>query len=839
MKRPQKILRKEEQSMKTTKLLLACAGATLVLGLASCGKTETDPKNYTYHSYSSALASNWNPHAWESSADSAVLSYLEEGLVSLTAKDTKNGVYQWSYDMAESIEDVTSSHPEDLVKYAGLTEEEAAGETSGYVYEIKLRDGLKWQNGDAISAESFVESGELLLDPAMKNYRANLYISGETAIAGAKGYYYQGSKVFMDNSSTGAVTSDADVELSTSGKYVKVSDGLEIYITLGESLSYLGGYSLATYVNAYGSAYFDTETWETLLTKVSDSTGRLEATAENVTLFKTFLDNSTAWGEDASYWVKYIYEQEEFPEMSFEDVGLYKVEDSEGLTFRYVMANPADQPTAFVSFAETWLVNKALYNSLKDSSGELVTTTYGTDVDKTMSYGPYKLQSLEASKQMVLVQNENWWGWTKDKDGHLTSETLFEVDGAKRQQYQATSVVIDVLDDAAAKQKFLAGELTEYSPTSSELKDYTLSDALYQVDETYTMSFFFNTDKTALKAMDTNEGNSNSVVLSNTSFRKAFSLAIDRAEYVTSTPAYKPAYSLMNNLYYYDVWNNPNSNYRNSEPAKQAIVDLYGVEYGEGKAYATLDEAYASINGYNLTEAKDLMKAACEELVASGDYTEGADIHIKVAYSKGAIQSDEQAQIALMNKYINAAVEGSGFGKVELEAVGNLEDRYGDVPAGKYAIGYGAWGGAAFYPFRNMQVYCDPDQYDINEAADWDPKTETLNIKFTYGDTAFDDTMTWQAWSNCMLSGGKYADADNEIKLRITAAMEKAYLDKYYRIPLCGTTAAFLLGYQVSYYTETYNIMYDFGGFRLLKFNYTDAQWDKYVKDHGGVIDYK
>ena len=81
-----------------------------------------------------------------------------------------------------------------------------------------------------------------------------------------------------------------------------------------------------------------------------------------------------------------------------------------------------------------------------------------------------------------------------NSDGKLVSTTLFEVDGARRRQYQATSIVIDVLEDAAAKQKFLAGELSEYSPTSSELKDYTLSDALYQVDETYTMSLFFNTN---------------------------------------------------------------------------------------------------------------------------------------------------------------------------------------------------------------------------------------------------------------------------------------------------------------------------------------------------------
>ena len=143
-----------------------------------------------------------------------------------------------------------------------------------------------------------------------------------------------------------------------------------------------------------------------------------------------------------------------------------------------------------------------------------------------------------------------------------------------------------------------------------------------------------------------------------------------------------------------------------------------------------------------------------------------------------------------MNGYINAAVEGSGFGKVTLEAVGNIDDRYSAVPGGEFAIGYGAWGGAAFYPFRNMQVYCDPDQYSINEAADWDPKTETLTINIDGQDV----TMTWQQWSGALIGSGPYAGADFETKLNVTAKMEEEYLGKYYRIPLAGSTSCSMLG---------------------------------------------
>lgn len=831
--------------MRKSKLLLTVyAGTALALVLSGCGKKQ--PDTFTYRAYSGALASNWNPHSWETNADSAVLDYLSEGFVSLQPKDTENGIYQWAYDMAESVTDVTKTSAAQLVQFHGMTEEQAntwiteldEDNPGQIVYQIKLREGLKWQDGTAINADSFVNSGKHLLDPAMKNYRANLFYSGESAIAGAFNYFHQGSRVFLDNGLTTPplIVSDDSVELS-GDVLVQKSNGLGFYIALNAPLVYLEGESIKRYVEALPQL-FDIPAWEAVVAKVEqsgDNAWKLQPTQENLDLFKAFLDKSTGWGEDASYWVVYAYVEQVFPEFSWDKVGLQKVDD---LTFNYVMANPIDESQALVSFSSTWLVHDSVYVQNKSTEGALTTTKYGTKVENTMSYGPYKLTNLEAAKQMVLERNENWHGY-ETVDGRLQSTTRFEVNGAKMRQYVTDKVVIDVLTDEAAKQKFFAGELSDYAPTASELSDYTLSDALYQVDETYTMSLFFNANLDALKAMDANEGNQNSVVLSHRSFRKAFSLGIDRAEFVTKTAGYKPAYSLMNNLYYYDVWNDPTSMYRNSVPAMEAITGLYGVEYGEGKPYATLEEAYKSINGYNLTEAKGLMKEAHDALVADGTYVSGAPIKIRVAYSKGPIQSDQQAQITLLQKYLNNAIEGSGFGAITLEAVGSLEDRYGDVPAGKFAIGYGAWGGAAFYPFRNMEVYTNTDLYEINEAANWDPATETLTISFDDNGTPFEQTMSWKQWSGSLTGAGIFANKSNDFKLKVTAFMERAFLDKYYRIPLAGSASAFLLGFQVSYVTKNYNIMYGFGGFRLMSFNYTDKAWADFVKNAGGQVDYR
>ncbi len=833
--------------MKHSKLLFVCTGALLVGSLASCGSAGAG--EYTYRSYTSALATNWNPHTWETNADDSALGYVSEGFVSLTAKDTKNGVCQWAYDMAESVTDVTKAKKDDLTTFGvnlGTNAEDGSlvtadqyiaslgeGNDGQVVYQIKLRDGLKWEDGTAINADSFVESFKYLLEPNLQNYRANLYYSGESAVAGGFNYYYQGKKLYLDNSEAELVKSDDDVELKD-GVFVQKSNGFGVKLALNVALSYLSGNTLKDYVDYYKEQAFDMTTWAEL-EKVIGEDGFAPATSANVTLLKTLLNNSTGWGESADYWVNYIYAENEFPAMSFDKVGLYKVDD---LTFNYVMATPLDWSQAMVSFTSSWLVKTDAYESLLKKDTTPWTTTYGTSVDTTFSYGPYRLDTLQTSKQMVYVRNENWWGWEKDSSGKLVSYTPFEVDGERRKQYNATKIVIDVMEPSAAKQSFEAGKLSEYSPTATELSSYTRSDSLYQVSETYTMSLFFNTNLDALKKMDETEGNKNSVVLTNTDFRKAFSLAIDRTEFVTATAAYTPAYAIMNDLYYYDVWNDPTSSYRASEPAMQAICNLYGVKWGENETYKTLKEAYQSITGYNLSEAKTLMKSACDALVEAGLYSKGEAIKIRIAMSAGEISSDLQSQIALLNKYINAAAADSGFGTITLEAVGNLKTRYADVPDGKFAIGYGAWGGAAFYPFRNFQVYCDPDTYSINEGACWDPTTEKLKIEFEYDGEAFSDEMSWQEWSGALTGNGKYANADNEIKLRITAIMEEKFLSKYYRIPLAGTTAAFLLGRQVSYYTDTYNIMYGFGGFRLMSFNYDDAEWDKYVSDHGGKIDY-
>ena len=812
-------------------MLLALA---MILSLAACGNNEapeatdapavdapeaTTPAgpletvyDYTYHSSMTALGNNWNPHAWEMSNEDTMMSYVLAPLATMSIEDSINGVYQWIYVAADEITDVTAEHQDDLTKYqVTLPTGQTAEQTEkGFVFEIKLNPDMKWENGEVINADSYIYSMKALLDPAMKNYRANLYVAGESAVAGGSKYYY----------------SDAEGTYETIGSqgFASIEDAL----AAGETV-YFDPWNLwgaEGYIDAEGNECPQYLSVTDEVAYSADGKGDDEFTGAML------YANYASYMQPGGGYDAVVYRLNEYKGATYDVVGCYKVDE---YTIRYVTQTALDINYFLTSCASNWLVHEGLYEAGKDTSGTLVTTNYCTSKETTMSCGPYRIESLQAGKQVVYVKNENYYLFEQDETGRYVGYTEYLVDGESVEAYMADRLVIDVMDVDATKQAFLKGQLDEWTPTADDMVTYATSDQMYKAPETYTMSLFFCTGLDYLKEMDNSKGNTNSVVMSNINFRKAMSLSFDRDEWVGATEGFIPAYSMLNSLYYYDAYNDPTSSYRNSDPAKQAIVNFYGVEYGEGTPYADLDAAHDSINGYNLTEAQELMKQACAELVAEGLYTEGDPIHIRMGWAKGALGSPDNQQAALLQKYVNAAAEGSGFGPITLEPIGNINNRYADVAAGEFAIGYGAWGGAAFYPFRNFQVYCDPDQYDIHEAGCWDPTTTMLTLTVEGEEV----TKSWQEWSGCMVGSGDMAEKSFETKLEILAAMEEAYMNFFYRIPLASSTAPFLMSYQVNQYTADYNIMYGFGGIELATFNYTDAEWDAYVAEQGGTLSYE
>lgn len=63
----------------------------------------------------------------------------------------------------------------------------------GKVWQIKIRENAKWENGDAINVDDLIYSFQMCLDPLLVNGRASQLASDYITIVKAKDYYLQGS----------------------------------------------------------------------------------------------------------------------------------------------------------------------------------------------------------------------------------------------------------------------------------------------------------------------------------------------------------------------------------------------------------------------------------------------------------------------------------------------------------------------------------------------------------------------------------------------------------------------------------------------------------------------
>ena len=152
------------------------------------GKDYSDPEVYTYNTYTSGTTNmKWSTHTWETNEDSAILDYITSGFYTFNLNSTADG-WSVSCEMAAELPvDVTA----DYVGQFGIE----AGET-GRAWKIALNQLACWEDGTPINADSYIYSYKELLDPAMKNRRADSLYAGDFVIVGAKNYFYQGQSAY-------------------------------------------------------------------------------------------------------------------------------------------------------------------------------------------------------------------------------------------------------------------------------------------------------------------------------------------------------------------------------------------------------------------------------------------------------------------------------------------------------------------------------------------------------------------------------------------------------------------------------------------------------------------
>ncbi len=759
-----------------------------------------DEKEYTFHDYITATTTmNWNPHTWETSDDSSVLDMMTVGFYSITLNADKSG-YSIVPEMAAELPvDVTAEY----VGRFGVAEGESAK-----AFRIALNQDATWENGEKITADDYIYSMQQQLNPKMKNRRADSYYAGDMIIYNAKNYLYAGETTY-------SLIEDTAENL--------IAAGTDVYLDMGfwglVGAKDAEGNPAPNYVNINDE------------TKYRDE-AVAEGEAEDWVSAKYLFDNYLAEGASYnSYQTQYLYTAAIAPETAWEDVGLLKIDD---YTIDLVLEKPVEEASFYMPYnlGSNWLVYKPMYEELKvftaadgstaasEEEAASVTSKYMQDVDSSISYGPYKITYFELDKQISYERNPEWYGYR---------------DGKHYGMYQTDKVSVTVIGEHATQMlAFETGEIDGVSLQSEDMAKYASSDYIVYEPQSYTTKVSFNTDYAKLK-----EHGTGSEILVIDEFREAFALCIDREHFATAyTSAGTAGFGLLNYQYVYNPFTG--EAYRDSEGAKDALVTLYGLTYGEGGEYATLDEAYEAMTGYDMDLARVKMGEAAKKAVEAGvwDGESALTIDFRV-YQNDTIYVQ---MFTYFNEQLQAACVGTPLeGKVTLTMTVDA-DYYNTMYSGAADIIFTTWGGAAMAPFTMInQCYTD-DAFGGGNQMEYGFDTNAVKLTITVDGKAVTDTL--RNWSNWVGSAtdealvgaitaeiGSMSNYDYATRCAFLAAVEKCFLSYYTTTPVYYRNVAFLHSQRVEYPTYQYVMNVGFGGLAYYTYTMDDAEWAQFIAD--------
>jgi len=845
---------------KLIALLLAMA---LVLSLAACSNNTAEPTTpgttagteapatepaaeatYTYKDSVSTLATNWNPHTYQTNDDGYPADFLRGALYSFVFNDelhpvegfdpftTYVAVPEMAADMPVDVtEQVKAEHPE-----FGIPE----SATEGYAYTIALNPDCTWEDGTPINADTYVESMKRLLDPKLINYRAADYYSGSLCIAGAELYSKSGRTTYDDAKSAYKME---DLTKGEDGQYVN-ADGNKMFIGVDVALDWTSGSSLKFYVDNYGENYFNLENWDALVGLMSKD-GVVPLTDENVALLASVIATE-AWGETEEDVINYFTVAKSWNEVGFETVGLYK-NDEYSITL--VLGKALTGFNLYYNLGSSWLVKPDLYDACLTETDGVWTTTYNTSVETTSSFGPYKLVSYQSGKAMRFERNENWYGYTDGKHTYVDP-----TDGETYSMYMTTAIDCQVVAEAATnKMMFLKGELMTYGLQADDFEAYRNSEFCHATPSDTIFFLMLNGAMGAIRereaAADFDKTTKDLETMSLTSFHRAVGLTFDKELFAaTVSPARSGGFGLIDNTYVCDP--ETGLTYRGTDQGKKVLCDVYGVDVD---SFASLDEAVASITGYNPDVAKEFYKQAFDEALEKGYITDTdgdgiSDQTVTIGYALSADSDFMTKTIDYLNEQLAAVTKDTPFdGKVVIVKDGPFGNEWSNkLKAGQSDTQLCGWTGSRMDPYGLTDLYVNPDQaYD----AKWFDATEhelTLTVPVDGVDTEL--TMNLKQWSDA-LNGtmvtvdGKdynfgYGLADMETRLTILAGFEGAILTAYNYLPMLQDGGMSLLSQQAYYVTDEWNCLMVRGGIQYMKYNYNDAEWAEYVASQGGELKY-
>lgn len=767
------------------------------------GRDYTDPRVYTLRNYiEGAVNLDWNPHTYELDTDSLVVDMTTIGLYTFELNEDCTGYAILPEMAADYPVDVTAEY----VGRFGVSE----GETCK-AWRIALNPDATWDNGDPITADDYIYSMQQQLNPKMLNRRADSYYAGQMTIYNAKNYLYNGRTA-----------------------YAKIEDPAEALIESGREVFLdmdFWGLTGAKDAEGNAAAQYISIADETLYrdASIEDETED-EAWVSAKYLFESYLTEGAPY---AQYQSEYLYTADIAPETAWEDVGLVKAGD---YTIDIILAVPMDEAAFNLPYnlSSNWLVYEPLYESCKsffDAEGKAVateaeaatvTTDYCRSLEKSVAYGPYKMSYFELDKQITFDRNENWYGYS---------------DGKHLGMYQTDVYSVAMIPEhATALLAFLSGELDSIGLRSEDMEKYASSPYILYTPSTYTTKITFNTDYAKLL-----EHGTGSQVLVVDEFREAFAFAIDRQHFATAFSAAGIAgFGLINDSYICNPFTG--ETYRSSEPARRAILETYGLTWGEGGDYATMDEAYDALTGYDMEKARALMTTAYQKAVDAGIYDGESDIVIDFRVYQG--ETIYVQMFTYLDEQLRAACMGTPFeGKITMTMTID-PDFYQSNYSGNTDAIFSMWGGAPMDPFMLLaSVYTDASDGSGNQM---EYGYDTSAIALTFRIDGEDITASLQDWSKWMnretVSGitealGAFTDYSYETRCAFLAGMETCFLHWFPCTPVDYSNSASLYSQKIEYASKSYvNSMVGRGGMSFITFNYDDAGWAEYVA--GGTLAY-
>ncbi|MBQ8095044.1 MAG: hypothetical protein IJ242_15950, partial [Clostridia bacterium] len=689
------------------------------------------------------------------------------------------------------------------------------GETER-AWRIPLRSDLKWEDGTEIHAADFAYSVEKMLDPTAQNHRANIFYMGNLVIENAEAYLKQGLKS------------------TTSFGVVKTSEGFdsmdEVLAKFADEKGYIN------WANSYGDTYdFATESWTGT---AADEVVETPLTVPE--LYKFFTEGAGAeyatwadaaqkieWANDELF-INYM----QFPDaMTFDHVGFIATGEDE---ITLILAKKLSGFYLYYGLSDGFIVNRDLYEKCASEREGVYSNTYGTSMDTTMSWGPYRLANFQSDKVYELDRNENWFGFNMETN---------------QDKYETDRMVINYVQEPSTRvEMFLNGKLDVVGLDRDRIDEYATSDYTYYSEGDSVYAMVFNPDMEALKTAQENAGEHiNKTIITVKEFRMAMSLAMNRAEFCLAvSPTNQPAFA----LYGSQIVSDPERGifYRTTDVAKQVVVKFWGLddEIGDGKLYANVDDAIDSITGYNLEMARAYFDKAYDIAIEKGLMKADDTILIMVGTPNATSVFYNNGYDFIVNNYTEAVKGTKLEGKLTFSRDATLGNSFSDaLRTNRVDMLFGVgWTGSTFDPYGLIEAYVTSEyQYDPS----WNPAKTDMTIELE-GETYTADVFTWyKSITNNKIqaenAAGEMVELDvssnAQDRVYVLSVLENTILQNYDFIPLMGASSAHLKGMKVEYFLEDEVFPMGRGGIKYMTYNYDDDEWDAFVAEQGGTLNYK